>query len=218
MGLTKKEQFKLDLDQTVSKITISSEKNGVRVISYDNKEAEFNVSDEELKKSSMLVEYNIKVTNNGNISGYAKQIMNSIPKGMIFNSEINPDWYLGKDGNIYTHKLEDQSIKPGENKDIKLILTKHIKDEQVSIYRGRAEIEEEYNEKGLQSINALSGYNTNFSATDVVIKKQSNVRIIAIIGLSIAIVSLIGLGVFEIKKHFIDKLYNYDELDFIDKK
>ena len=82
------------------------------------------------------------------------------------------------------------------------------------IYRGRTEIEETYNEKGLNSISAASGNYANLSATDVVILKQSKVRIIVVIGLSIGLVALIGLAGYEIKKHFIDKMYNYDDLEF----
>lgn len=217
LGLIEKEQFNLNIDQSITRVTISGENNKARVIDYDENEAELELTEQELKKSTMLVEYNVKISNNGTVPGYAKQIMNYIPKGMTFNSELNPEWYVGKDGNLYTVYLGDQVIEPGQSKDIKLTLVKHFTNSSSGIMRGRAELENVYNEKGLESINALSSNYSNLSGTNLILLKQSKVKIIAVIGLSIGLIALIGLAVFEIKKHLIDKMYNYDDLDFLNK-
>ena len=213
LGLIKREQFNLGLEESISKITIATEKNGTRVIGYDTSEADLNLSNDELKNSTILVEYNMKISNNGNVAGYAKSIMNHIPKGIVFNSEINPDWYLSKDGNLYTTDLGDDIIQPGESKDIKLVLTKQLNDGQMGLMRVRSEIDKTYNEKGIEPISALTGNYKNISASDVVILKQSEVSIVVVIGMSIVIIGLIGIAGYEIKKRYIDKLYEHEDLN-----
>lgn len=47
-----------------------------------------------------VTEYKIKVTNEGNVAGYAKNIVDYMPKGMQFISELNPSWYIAQNGNI----------------------------------------------------------------------------------------------------------------------
>ena len=134
---------------------------------------------------------------------------------MIFNSEINPDWYLGKDGCLYSVNLEKNKLEPGENLNIKLILTKTISNGNIGIFRAKTEVVKSSNEKGLESISASIPNYENTISSNVIIKKQATVKIIIVIGLSIGLLALIGLAVYEIKKHYIDKLYDYEELNFL---
>ena len=163
-----------------------------------------------------MVEFNIDVVNNSDIAGYAKSIVDYLPKGMTFNSELNPDWFLSKDGNLNCTSIANQKINPGERKNIKLVLVKKMLGNNTGLVRGRTEINETYSENGLTEINA-AGANyaggSNMATSDIVIIKQSNVKSIVVIGISLAIIALVGLVGFEVKKHIIDNLYNYDQVD-----
>ena len=65
------------------------------------------------------------VSNVGDVSGYAKKIIDYMPEGMTFNSslEANKGWYTGTDGNLYTTEFANTEIKPRESKEITLVLT-----------------------------------------------------------------------------------------------
>lgn len=77
-----------------------------------------------LNESNIIVEYKIVITNEGTIPGYAKKIVDYLPRDLKFNSELNTNWYIGNDGNIYNNQLANEEIQPGESKEITLILTK----------------------------------------------------------------------------------------------
>ena len=47
-------------------------------------------------------EYQIRITNEGMIEGYAKEIKDYIPEGLMFNKEDNPLWKDESDGIITT--------------------------------------------------------------------------------------------------------------------
>ena len=67
-------------------------------------------------------------SNVGELSGYAKTIVDYMPEGTIFNSALNgnQDWYTGENGYLYSKALANSLIGVGETKELKLILMKMI--------------------------------------------------------------------------------------------
>ena len=98
----------------------------------------------------------MKVTNKGDVAGYAKKIIDYLPEGMTFNSslEANSSWYTGTDGNIYSTALADRELSPGESATIKLVLTKQMTEENVGIVNNLAEIYDDYNIYGISDTNS----------------------------------------------------------------
>ena len=113
LGLMEKDKFELEVTNYISKITIVNGASGNKEYNYDYDTRKIELSEDETKNSTLLIEYNINVKNNGNVDGYAKSIVNYIPEGMTFSSELNKDWYLSRDGNLYTYSLANTKIKPG---------------------------------------------------------------------------------------------------------
>ena len=128
------------------------------------------------------MEYKIKVTNEGNIAGYAKNIVDYMPKGMQFISELNPSWYIAQNGNIYSNELANTAINPGETKEIKLILLKNMTEENTGINVNTVEIYETYNEYGLNDINSKennqSDIEDDYSQTTTLIAVQAGGKIL----------------------------------------
>lgn len=209
LGLTQKEKFDLSISNNISKITVVNPTSGTKEYNYKEGDTKHELTSSQVRNSTLLVEYDIKVTNTGNVSGYAKSVVNYIPQGMEFNSELNNDWYLSKDGNLYTISLANEKLNPGETKNLKLVLVKKVAEDELGIIRGKAEIESTYNEKGLAEINALSSNKLNISGVDLVILKRSNLVKYSAIGISLGLTALIGLLVYIIKK-YVDKTYNID--------
>jgi hypothetical protein len=63
------------------------------------------------------------VTNNSTEPGYVSLIEENIPKGMIFDSNLqeNKDWFIVDDV-VQTDPLRDELIKPGETKELQIAL------------------------------------------------------------------------------------------------
>ena len=121
---------------------------GTKTYNYENSTFEkVEINREQFVGSVVVLEYTIRVKNNGEITGFANNIIDYLANGLIFNSELNPDWYLS--GNeLYTKKLANEPINPGEEKEVKLVLTKTMTSENAGVVNNRAEIAEAYNENG----------------------------------------------------------------------
>lgn len=157
LGLASKLKFDLKLEKYVSKVTVQNSK-GVKSYDFDNsKLAKVEIPSSEMAKSTVVIEYKILVTNEGNVSGYAKNIVDYKPNDTNFNSSLNTNWYAGSDGCIYSKSLENEVINPGETKEIKLVLTKQMNANNTGIINNTAEIKESYNEQGLEDRDSTPG-------------------------------------------------------------
>ena len=111
------------------KLTVQSVK-GTNTDTYDNvKLAKTEIAAKYVSGATVYVEYEMKVTNKGDVAGFAKKIVDYLPEGMTFNSslEANSSWYTGADGNIYSTALADTELAPGQTATVKLVLTKQTK-------------------------------------------------------------------------------------------
>ena len=147
IGLKEKLIFDLELNKYISKIVVQNSKN-TKSYEYDNKTfGKVEIHRKQINGSLVVLEYTIKVKNTGEIAGYAKNIVDYLSSGLTFSSELNKDWYLS--GNhLYTKGLENIEINPGEEKEIKLILTKTMTNESAGLINNRAEIYQDYNKYG----------------------------------------------------------------------
>ena len=73
-----------------------------------------------------MIEYKIVVTNEGAVPGYVKKIVDYLPEELGFNTELNKDWYLSDNGNLYNASLANTVIEPGQSKEVTLIVSKKI--------------------------------------------------------------------------------------------
>ena len=196
LGLISKEKFDLKIDKTVTKITVQN-REGTKVHNYNNsKLAKVDITGKQLNNSTVIIEYKIAVTNEGNIPGYAKNIVDYLPQELSFNSELNTEWYLGNDGYIYTTSLKDTLINPGETKEITLTLTKQMTETNTGLINNNIEIQEDYNEKGLKDRDSTAGNNAqgedDISSADVLITVKTGAAVIYTL---IAFIALVVLAV-----------------------
>lgn len=155
IGLVTNKKADLKLDKYVSLITVQN-KDGVKTYNYtDTTLAKVEISAKRMAGSVVIVEYIMVVTNEGNMPMYARNIVDYMPKDMKFNSDLNPNWYAGNDGNLYNNELVDTVINPGESKNVKLILTKTMTENNVGLSNNRAELYETYNELGIADIDSV---------------------------------------------------------------
>lgn len=204
IGIAKASTFKLDIEKVVTKITMQNPKE-TKTSEFDNsKLAKVDVDGKYINNTNLIIEYKIKVTNSGDIAGYAKKISDVIPSELKFNSELNKDWYVGKDGIAYNTSLGNTVINPGETKEITLVLTKQMDENGNGIVHNTADLAEVYNEYGA---NHLGQSTDEAKSADVIIGlKLGGGEILAYISLIIATLGVIGLGAYYINKKVLNKI------------
>ncbi len=211
IGLVEATTFDLELRKVISKVTVSNTQ-GNQVKEYDDKNlAKVEVKAKYLKGTTVVVEYKIQVTNKGEIPGYAKSIIDYKPVDWNFNSSLNTDWYQSEN-ELYNDSLEDTLIKPGETKEVKLILTKQMTETNTGLTNNIAEIEESENSQDIEDINSTPG-NKNKSendlgSADVIISVGTGAafRFAFITLLTIVIIATLG---YIISKKILDKNMNF---------
>lgn len=209
IGLYAANKFDLRLDKYINKITLTTPTIGTSVQEHDNLSvARVEVLGRNVGQSSAVIEYNIVVTNEGSVPGYVKKIVDYLPKEVSFSTELNTDWYLSNNGNIYNASLENEVINPGESKAVNLIVSIQITEDILGTIGNSAEIYEYYNEQGLQDIDSVAGNGANaeddMSTADLVVGIVTG-RIITYTSIALVVIALLGFGIFEIKKHVLNK-------------
>lgn len=211
IGLTDKLIFDLKLESEISKITIQNSKE-IKEYNYENTSlAKIDIDPDLISSSVAYIEYKIKVTNEGNVPGFANSIIDNKMEDMTFNSELNPNWYIGQDGNLYSNELANQKINPGETKEIKLILIKQMTESNTGISLNTVEIHETYNEYGLEDIdskeNNKSDTEDDYSQTTALISVSLGGKIVYNISIIMVVIVAILAIIWYInrKKLFIIK-------------
>lgn len=195
LGLIEAKTFDLELKKSVSKIIVTNN-DGTKTYNFDDTDlAKVEIASKYLRGSNVVIEYKIKIKNNGEIAGYVKNIVDYIPSSLTFNSTLNKNWY--KKGNyIYTENLANTKIEPGETKEVKLILTKKMTESNTGLINNKAEIQSAYNDLGIRDINSTPGNKeeneNDLNNANVIIGVKTGVAISYIL-LTISIVTLISV-------------------------
>lgn len=211
IGLFVAEKFDLRLDKYISKVTVTTPSNGTKTYNYNNsKITKREIASKDVGNSSLVVEYKIVVTNEGQIEGYAKKIIDYLPENTRFSSELNKDWYISdNNGAVYNTALENEKILPGQSKEVKLVLSYAINNKTIGkTINNNAEIYESYNELGLEDIDSITANRLesedDMSNADIIVSVATG-KVIIYTTFVLAIVALLGFGIFEIKKRVLTK-------------
>ena len=202
MGLVNAKKFDLKLDKYITKVTAKNNK----TITNNYTDATLvkqEIDSKQINSTTFVAEYTIKVTNNGNVPGYAKKIADYLPKDFQFNSELNKDWY--QSGNtLYCTSLSNVAIKPGESKEVKLILVKKMNENNTGLFNNSAEIVESYNEYGLKDINSVEGNKVkgedDMGSADLIISIKTGQIVLTAVFTVIAVTALAVISIITYRK------------------
>lgn len=205
---TEKPEFDLSLTQSLKKVTVTTAEG---TTTYDYKDTNFakvEIHSKYMNGSTVTFEYEITVKNEGTIAGYARKIADYLPKGVQFNSELNKEWYVGEDGNIYSVALIDKLLQPEDTATLKLILTKQMTNDNTGTITNIAEIYEATNEANVKDINSTpadkkEGQN-DMAKVEVLVAVKTG-TIIIYITLVITVLTILGYGIIRVKKITLKK-------------
>ena len=196
LGLTTKGIFDLSLNKTLTKIQLADGKT-TKEVNFENKKlGKIEVDGKRINSTNLVIEYTMTITNNGNVAGYAKKIVDYLPSELEFSSNLNEDWYSSGDTVICT-ALENELINPGETKEVKLLLTKKMNENGTGTVTNKAEITETYNDQGLLDEKSTED-DTNSSANVIIgIKTGGPVTYVV---LTLTILAIAACGAYIINK------------------
>ena len=150
--------------------------------------------------------YSIRVTNEGDIAGYAKEITDYVPEGLKFVAEDNPDWTDEGNNIISTRKLENTLLQPGESAEVEVVLTWINGNDNLGLKTNIAEISEDYNEPGVPDRdstpdNQVPGEDDIDDAPVLLSVSTGEAKLYVILGISVLVT--IASGIVLIKKFVI---------------
>lgn len=206
IGLVLNSKFDLELNKYITKVTVQNN-SGTTEYNYKNEQlAKVEIKAKQMASSTVLVEYQIEVKNNGAVPGTATVIADYLPKGLKFNSEMNTNWYQGTDGNLYTEELKDIMLEPGESKQVKLVLTKAMTSNSTGTFTNAAEIYEDKNDFGLVDTNSTPANKeqkeNDYSTAELIISTATGSPMMYI-GIIITSMLILGGGIYLINKKVI---------------
>jgi len=151
----KVQYFDLSLLKYVSKVIVNE--NGKETITetgytgYENPEPVVKVELDRKKLSKITVKYvySIKITNEGDIAGYATEITDYVPEGLKFYAEDNQNWTDEGNNVISTKALKDTLLQPGESATVQVTLRWINDKNNMGLKTNTAEISEDLNDKGV---------------------------------------------------------------------
>ena len=211
--IIKLKYFDLALQKWVSKaIIIEDGKEKVTETRHNGDMKPEPVVKVDLKKSKVKnvvvkFEYKIRVENQGQIAGYAKEVSDYIPQGLKFVKDDNQNW-REVDGKIVTNQLENTLLQPGESTTISVVLTWINNSNNLGLKTNIAEISEDADDHGNPITDIDSTPNNQVDGED----DQDNAPVIITVrtgettiytSVIIAVIAIIGAGVYGIKKYVL---------------
>ena len=210
IGLIEASVFDLTLDKTVTKITVQTEE---ETRAYDFEDgtdfAKIDIHSRQLQGAMVYMEYKVTVSNKGELAGYASTLVDYIPEGTVFSTDLNPGWYEGPDGLIYSNALENELINPGEGKSISLILVKQMTTTNTGMVSNSAEIAETFNEEAVEDADSIPGNRVDseddLGTADIVISVETGGTFISgAVFVVFVIIALVGVYIF--KKNVLERM------------
>lgn len=202
------ETFDLALQKwvTATKVTVDGKTKTTKTgFKPDSKEmAKVDLVASKLKKTTVKFVYSIRVTNEGQVAGYATEIKDYIPSGLKFVKEDNPEWTLQKDGTVTTDKLKDTLLEPGQSATVEITLTWKNSSTNMGVKTNWAEISADSGDDIDSTPNNNNKQEDDIDDASVIlsIKTGSVQMYITLIFISVAI---LGGGTFAIKKYVMNK-------------
>lgn len=209
IGLLDSPKFDLELEKTITLVQVSNSA-GTKTYTFNNTDsAQVQIPEKQIKGSAVAITYEIKVKNTGAVPGYANKIVDYKAKDLNFSSTLNPEWYEGVDGALYTGELAGKLINPGETYTVSVVLTKTMTSENIGLSNNSAEIAESSNDKGLQDVDSTPGNRStaedDYGTADVIIAVKTG-GILFFGGILLVVLAIFAFGIYEINKRVLKKI------------
>lgn len=204
VGLIKNVIFDLKLDKYLNRVIVQNA-GGTRTIEYNKEKlGKVEIDAKQVNNATVLVEYGIDITNEGEIPGYASEIVDHMPNDFKFNSELNKSWYTTDGKDIRNITLANEIIYPGQTKTVTITLIKTMTQNNAGTAVNTAEIAKASNEQSIEDIDSKPGNNASneddISTAELIISIRTGLGIAIGVIVTVVLVGLTITAVIIIKK------------------
>ena len=172
--------------------------------------AKVDLGRQDINKVTVKFEFQIKITNEGEIAGYATEVTDYIPEGLKFIQEDNPLWYprepLNGRERVGTTQLADTLLQPGESATISILLTWINDPNNMGLKTNIAEISQDDNDSDTPDIDSTPD---NFTDGEDDIDDAPVMLTVALgdtqiyMGLGFVVVAMLTGGIWAIKRYVL---------------
>ena len=121
---------------------------------------------------------------------------------MEFRSELNSDWYKVNNSEVVNTSIANEIIDAGESKELKIIFTKHITNNELGIIHNTVGLKQVNDSYNVKKLNVKSGIiQDTESISDLVI--HSKVNVAKMIIYSAIIIEMILAVIYVVNKKII---------------
>ena len=199
-GLQNRNNFDITVQKYISKAIVNT-KGKEKVTNYKNEAlAKLEIRSKELANTTIKLEYKIVVTNKGDANGTVGMVYDYLPNELTFDQKLNKGWKLEGDGVLYNETLNKEVIKPGESRELTLVLNKVMTNNNTGTISNKVEITK------LSTDKALDENTENNIATQEMIITVSTGRTISIVAM-IVLTLMATFVIYGIKTGKIKKAY-----------
>jgi len=193
--------------------TGKTETTGIRNNNEAEPIAKVELDRKKLNKTTVKFAYKIRVTNEGEIAGYATEVTDFIPVGLEFKEEDNKayGWVKEGDNKVTTRALETKLLNPGESAELEIVFRWKNDQNNLGLKTNIAEITEDYNENNSEDIDSVPDnkqdpYETeqedddDFALVILSIKTGKGASYVLFIT---AMISLLAAGMYLVKRYVL---------------
>lgn len=216
-GFIRADRFDLRIDKYVNEVIVQDSR-GTTVNQFNKEKlAKVEIDAKRINGARIIIEYQIDITNEGELAGYVNRLTDYMPKDLEFSSEMNKNWYQTADGDLSSNELSNQIINPGETKTVTLTLIKNLNSNNTGNIINQAELTEVSNSLSIDDIdstpnNKISGED-DMSSAEVLVSIRTGGPIIYTT-LIFIIVGILGAGIYLIRRNvFGENALSEDILD-----
>ena len=209
--------FDLALKKWVSRAIITNQDGSQNIIETGHTgdedpepPAKVDLGRQDINRVTVKFEFQIKITNEGEIAGYATEVTDYIPEGLRFIQEDNPLWYprepLNGRERVGTQQLANTLLQPGESATISILLTWINDPNNMGLKTNIAEISQDDNDSDTPDIDSTPD---NFTDGEDDIDDAPVMLTVALgdtqiyIGLGFVIVAMLTGGIWAIKRYVL---------------
>ncbi len=200
LGLQERNYFDMNVQKYISK-AIVTRKGKEKVETYNNDAiAKLEIRSKELADTSIKLEYKIVITNEGDVNGTVGTVYDYLPNSLTFEQSSNEDWELTS-GNVLVNKsLNKEIIKPGESRELKLVLSKVMTNDNTGTISNKVQID------NLSTDKTVEENTENNIATQEIIITISTGRTVSLV-LFVVLIIMATVVIYGIKTGKIKKAY-----------
>lgn len=145
-------KFDLSIEKNIINVTVENNE-GQKIINKKSNEEilKIDIPKKEIENTKLKIKYEIKVTNIGEINGYATEITDYLPEGFEAISTQTTQWVVN--GNeVKTNSLNKNLLQPGESKSIFIECTYKVNKENIGSKINSVKITEYENDSDSKDI------------------------------------------------------------------